>query len=732
MTESFLISNLLDLLRASVTATVYLWVTCVIGRAISLRLGIEGSREVPQSFVLGAALLGFIWTLIAWIGWAYYPVVIIVTLLLTLLWFGSRHPRDPSEIHEASIVPGSWSPIAVAAAFATASFVFYAIIQCAANIRGGDLDIYHLVIPRSILWNHRFVLNLFSHDAGFSYGWQLYALPAFFVGGERSFVLMSAVAFVLLLLAIGKPIARRYGATTAWACVLVVSFVLSGVARESLTNNDIPLLLVEVVAIRLAFLSQRPAGLALDLAIGILCGFIVAIKPQGLASILLLGCWLLLRAGRKAPVSAAAFAAGFVPLAFLWPLINWLSYGSPLPQIMLMWPPSTGFLPQMRETMYVLMSNFGLWYRLNYLRLFSQGMEGWVLLLCTLPLLCLRPARQDPAIRLLLGFAVGRAVILTLLSKMDLAIVFHDRYHLISYVGVSLAAILGIYRTQGAREVPNWSWQSIICAVVILAATTRLWLTPVHILNPTGLPGPYRMETWPSIGSSAFKAAHSLAEPRGGGGFGIGSDWVSEFLPVDAIVATTAIDPYHLKRPFLQILPVSQNKIDLAGTPEEILASLRRAGATHLQLTEYSGLNLWMNPLIEKWLRSVRRIPEQPGVERLVWFSYPTDKGVQAIYRIAGSTKADPAGAEVSEPEGGDLARGTDGTWWVRWRPIFYGEIEVLAVPQNGRVSSLGGTRAEFGRYPIRMPMPKKFTIRLIHHINGKSSAGVDMQGVTP
>jgi hypothetical protein len=584
------------------------------------------------------------------------------------------------------------------------------------------------VIPRSILWNHRFILNPFSHDAGFSYGWQVYALPVYFVGGEHGFVLLSAAAFMLLLAAMGSPLARRYGPTTAWVGILVAGFVLCGVARESLTNNDVPLMLVEVAAIRMAIVSPQPAGMALDLAIGLLCGFAVAIKPQGVGTVILLAAWLLLRAGRRAPSAAFAFAGGFAPLALVWPLINLLSYGSPFPQIMLLWPPSTGYLPQMRETMAVLMANFGLWYRLNYLRIFSQGMEGWtLLLLCGSPFLFLRSARRDPAVRLLLGFAFGRALVLTLLSRGDPAIVFHDRYHLASYVAVGVAVIIGAYHAVTARRLPRWALQHYAGAAAVVLATVRLFLSPVQMLSPTGNPGSNRAEPRPSMASSTLTALASLAEPRAAGGIGIGSDWVSEFLPSGAVVATTAIDPYQLGRPFLQILPVSQNRIDLAGPPGDILAALRREGAGYLQLTEYSGLNLWMNPLIGKWLQSARRIPHEPGVERLVWFDYPTDKGAQAIYRISGDAGGDPAAAEPTEPDHAALAREADGTLWVRWRPIQAGEVEVLGVPRDGSASELGGTRASFGRFPLLAHLRDVDAIRLIHSVNGKRSAYIDL-----
>jgi hypothetical protein len=492
-------------------------------------------------------------------------------------------------------------------------------------------------------------------------------------------------------------------------------------------------MLVEVAALRLAILPPRPDGRALELLVGLLCGFAVAIKPQGLGSVVLLATWLLLRAGRRAPSAAALFACGFAPLALVWPVINLLSYGSPLPQIMLLWPPSTGYLPQMRETMAVLMSNFGIWYRLNYLRLFSQGMEGWtLLLLCGIPFLFFRAARRDPAIRLLLGFALCRAIVLTLLSRGDPAIVFHDRYHLASYIAVGIAVMLAVHHAVTARNLPRWALVHYAAAAAILLATLRLFLSTLQMLTPTGIPGSNRVESRPSLGEGAREALETLAEPPGGGRLGIGSDWAARFLPAGAVVATTAIDPYPLRRPFLQLLPVSQNRIDLAGPPGEILAALRREGAGYLQLTEYSGLNLWMNPLIQKWLRSAREIPQEPGVERLVWFDYPTDKGAQAIYRIAGAAETDPPGAGPVEPAAASLTREPDGTLWARWRPVPFGEVAALEVLRDGHVSSLGGTRAEIGCFPIRTLLLGARAIRLVHRVNGKPSGPIDLPYAPP
>ena len=134
-----------------------------------------------------------------------------------------------------------------------------------------------------------------------------------------------------------------------------------------------------------------------------------------------------------------------------------------------------------------------------------------------------------------------------------------------------------------------------------------------------------------------------------------------------------------------------------------------------------------MNPPITRWLRSAVRIPGEPGVERLVWFSYPTDKGDAVGLQDSGTVDGDPAGARPSLPELGGLERGADGTLWVRWRPISFGEVEVLGVPGLAGKSALGGTRASYGRFPIRTALLDVRVIRLIHRVNGMASAAADI-----
>jgi len=82
------------------------------------------------------------------------------------------------------------------------------------------------------------------------------------------------------------------------------------------------------------------------------------------------------------------------------------------------------------------------------------------------------------------------------------------------------------------------------------------------------------------------------------------------------------------------LLPVSQEKIDLSQSPEAIFKDLLAMGITHLHLTQYSGLNGWMNPKIDEWLRSARSIPELPGVELVMHTLYFSGKGEQAVYRL--------------------------------------------------------------------------------------------------
>jgi hypothetical protein len=95
------------------------------------------------------------------------------------------------------------------------------------------------------------------------------------------------------------------------------------------------------------------------------------------------------------------------------------------------------------------------------------------------------------------------------------------------------------------------------------------------------------------------------------------AEYISHELPPDAIVATITIAPYPLNHRFMQVLPFTQNTIDLDQAPSEIAAALRQYSACYLHLPYATSLNPWMNDAIIKWVDRVREICRLPGAQVL-------------------------------------------------------------------------------------------------------------------
>lgn len=89
-----------------------------------------------------------------------------------------------------------------------------------------------------------------------------------------------------------------------------------------------------------------------------------------------------------------------------------------------------------------------------------------------------------------------------------------------------------------------------------------------------------------------------------------------------------------MNRPFVQILPICQTQIDLNSSPEVIYEKLLVAKATHLHITEFSGLNGWLNPIIDKTLVNVKKIPEKEKLQVLLVLNYRDGKGCQSLYNL--------------------------------------------------------------------------------------------------
>jgi hypothetical protein len=709
-------SNLATSLWAGLCVAAYFGATIALGRRIAPAVQSPwAGMNTAIAFSTGAAAIGLAITLLAWAGLAYAPLVV---ALAYAPFVGALVPRLPAALRRmrrASNPPPAHtdrlSPAGRMAGWCIALLALHPIGLALTSVRGGDIAIYHLVVARSVVWNHALVFNPFSHDAGIYYGWQLFSLPPYILAGDRGYLLCSVGAFALLLQAVHRVVRDRVDRSAGRVAALVVALAICGMSRESAVNNDVPLVLLEFSLVALALVG--PITLRTAAIVGGLSGFVVAVKLIAVVTPLLAGAALLWRARRQwVRIGGAMTLAGAAALA-PWPLFGYFASGSPLPHFLLAWPPTSGYLPQYRETITFMMEHFGLWYRANAGRFFTHGMEFVPLLLAGLAMIpSTRTARADRLCLALVGYGVGRMLLLMAINRFDLVVLFHDRYHLASWLALCVAGACAWMHV--VRSSPRWQASRLLRygapIGILVAVLGMLMQRPVSAdVQEKGVAPTLRKDRalWTVVRDNLRE---SFQARPGGGPDEAGFDFSARHLPADAVVATTAIDPYLLGRPFLQMLPVSENLVDLSLPPEALLRALRAHGATHLHLTEVSGLNGWMMPLVERWTAGLRGIPALPGVRRLIQFDTRISHGTQAYYALA------PVASTTSFAPPKDLrveAWRRGGYWKLHWSAAPGGDVRVERQTGPDTWESLGVAASDIGEFPLAVALPAGSLLRV-------------------
>jgi hypothetical protein len=719
--QTFL-ANLPGMAWSMAAAGLYAASTLALGSRLApqCRPGWEG-LDVAVRFALGAAAFGLLFAILAMLRLAFPPVVLTLALLpAAVALYQSLKGLKSFPAHSLLRRPRFDSSAAhIAAVFGIALLVAYPLAQSLAWPRGSDMTIYHLVIPRTVLWNHGLLFNPFSHDAGLFYGWQLYALPAYLMDGDRAFQLCSLIAFAVLLLSAYRVLRARYSTLTGLLGALVIAAVVCGMSRESVVNNDIPLVLLEITLLGLASVGMPRRASAWML--GLLGGFAITVKLVAVATVGLAYAVFLWRAGRPLRLEwVGILAAGTIVSLGPWPLFNYLASGSPLPHFLLIWPPDTGYLPQYQESISYLMQHFGEWYQKNFSRLFSQGMEFVpALLFGYLFLPFVRTTRVDPLCTTLAVYALLKTLLLLALNRFDMALIYHDRYHLTSYALLTLGGMLCWMHAVRPVLARRPGLETMVLPALILIGVVHLAQSPVSAVQVNGKNLADTSTTYPSLESGFYSALARMAERPGGGSGGVAYDFAAELLPPKAVVATTVIDPYLLQRPFLQMLPVSENMIDLSLPPEQLRQAMLAQGATHLHLSQHTGLNPWMVPVVDRWLETLRKVPDLPGVRRLLYLNYPTQKGLQAFYELAPDSRDGNAALRQLLDVG--LTQEIDGTWTVHWQRAPGGDVRVNVRNGFGQAILLGEAASDIGQFPIRLALPAMITLEVVCIVGGRT-----------
>ncbi|OAI41615.1 hypothetical protein AYO40_02875 [Planctomycetaceae bacterium SCGC AG-212-D15] len=620
----------------------------------AIRLGSLAVRPVgatmPARWVLagaiGAAVYANLFSVLAVIGCAYGPLLVFLTLLVFAIPYRDR--SAPERKSSLGLVP--WVLIA-----ASIPFVVYVLLNCITNPTGPDLAIYHLGFPFETLRHHRFIDNPFSFASGVQLGWHMFGLPAFYLGGDRAFVCLSFWAFLGLLCLVYDSLSSASTPTRGALAVLSTAAIVCGFSRASVSNNDIALSFIEFTCLYLVLGMRDDASPRCYSALGVLFGFALSIKALALASALPLACLLFW----NSRVSRRWLLLGWgVPLAVLWPLITCLNSGVLAPKFVVA-PP--GSMPHYPEAQQFMAEYFGYWYQINFRRFFCQDMAFFSWLIGGIAMVVFFSSARsgcNALLRSLLFFATARfAAIVALGRSTDYSYVYHDRYHILSYLCLGIVGVSGWYWY--SRLLPRSIARTTGALVVVFWVSTQLFTTSVLLTPSTPH---FRVETnvIPSmVGELRFLARDFTRVPGTQGGGDL--YWIDRRLPAEAVIAGNRIAPYSCKRTYLQILPEAENLLDLRLSLREIVAELRNRGATHLHLNRCSGLPQWTNHNMNYWLRTIGRIPFQPGA-KVVYLRQVGGRAVEIVCELP-----EPASCR-------DLG------------PSFFPKTRKIA-PQNGRVA---------------------------------------------
>ena len=647
------LENALLAMAALFGSWLYVLSTLALGDAVLRQLEVVASGyALAVKIVVGAALLSAAVTVLSLTHLAFPPLVALLGFLPLALYWRPTLLAESLRLAPGKVAPSRWQTKAWW--ILISPYVAYVLLNCITNPTGPDLGIYHLVIPRDVLRDHGLWYNAFSHAAGLQFGWHHYGIPAYLVGGERGYLCLSFFAYLGLLwvtCAIVRDVLGDASHPWAAAACFVVSFVLCGMSGASISNNDVPLLFIEVVAVLLAVHPTLVGDRARPWPLGLVMGFLLSVKVTALPSAVLLGLLFLWRTRPPRIHAVLRLLAVVLPLAGVWPAVAFFATGSPLPFFMLALRTQGPPPPSVTESFAQMLRYFGVWYAENFRRFFTGPMSGYGILLAGVAIgLVRREFRTSKLVLGLLAFGLARYGLFNLASgKLDPVVLFHDRYHMLSYLCLALAGFAGWVLAFG--PVLRRARPALAPSLLLLGAAA----IEIHQLRHG-----YRLyfPTPPDYRSTAVKIPSLLdqlvtlkddfrREP--GTQYGPTLYWMAKNLPSDAVVAGTAISPYGAGRRYLQILPVSQDQIDLTLPPETILARLRALGVTHLHLTLYTGLPQWCVPEMWKWLQTTGQIPGLPGVRQLRSQTHEGEE-IEAVFDIRADTEIGRSGPSFYPP----------------------------------------------------------------------------------
>jgi len=288
--------------------------------------GAEEAERDAAAFALGAGLWATALLLLGLSG-LFTPAAVLATTAVVALAAWPECPRLRPGLPRIPTL--SWGRLLAAGVLALAGW--HVLVHALAPPTDADALAYHLALPDLYLeWGEvrRVPWIIFSH-------WPhlvsiLYAVPLT-LGLDNVAALMHAAAAAALVAAVFRVAREEFDAPTAWTAAAILAVQPALVRFAGTPRIEAWWALLHFLAFHSAWRWGRDGGRVWLLRAALLAGLAASVKLIGLASLAILGVWILLRGKPSERVRCAAMTLGIgAAVASPWLLATWAATGSPI------------------------------------------------------------------------------------------------------------------------------------------------------------------------------------------------------------------------------------------------------------------------------------------------------------------------------------------------------------------------------------------------------------------
>jgi len=498
--------------------------------------------------------------------------------------------------------------------------ITYVLSYSITYFRGADLSIYHLVVPDRILANNKLLENVDSFSAGIPITWHITNIPLYLVGGETSYVAINFWIYLIFLLLIIPKAIQLLGiknlqkleplAINLTGAYLVIT--LNG----SITNTDLPSLFIEICCLLNLFwlIKNNINKSTYWVAFGGIVGYCFSVKFTTAFSILFI--YIIVIINKRVKITdKILFLFTSSLIASLWPIYNKIFYNF---FVAISFNSSSNLMVSkiLSSSIQELQEIYSKWYLLNSANLIS----GSLIIIPVSALIgligCSRIKDSKSYLYFLIFGLLHYLVLVLLIPRPD--IIFHDRYHILSYLILVVSSVVTIDQfMRNGSKLLNLYEAALLSTIIFgfVWGNTVKFPTPekYEIKSPNVI-----LQTYNNF--SAIKTRYKDATfPQD-----------KNFIPTNARVATNTIAPFVLRRDYLQLLPFVAQSVNLGDTAIEIACELIKSDTRYLALFPSASTIPGTEGIIEKYLVEVRNLNTVKGVEPISEVVVGVDGKVQS------------------------------------------------------------------------------------------------------